>query len=120
MSGISPNYSDWRKLAAIEVWEVAVLMHGYDPRALADVIVRDPNDPTSPYGMSPDRTWEVRMLITGIKTGELTACNSGNAFPNEHTEITRASLIPWLHKHRSGNTSAAVSGTGLPALGQDN
>ena len=73
MTGISPNYSDWRKLSSIAIWEIACLMQGFDPRAVmaGEVIVRDPSDPTGSTGMEPDTAWEERMLISAVCTQDL-------------------------------------------------
>jgi hypothetical protein len=96
MSGTSPNFKDWRKLTAIEIEDIACLMQGFDPRALADVVVRDPDDPASPYGVSPDTSWEVRMLISAVLTHDLTSAPTNITAPTGTTKVVRTSLIPWL------------------------
>jgi hypothetical protein len=96
MSGTSPNFDDWRKLTAIEIEDIACLMQGFDPRAIADVVVRDPYDPASPYGVSPDTSWEVRMLISAVLTHDLTSAPANIAAPTGTTKVVRTSLIPWL------------------------
>lgn len=96
MSGISPNFEDWQKLTAIEIGDIACLMQGFDPRAIADVVVRDPNDPASPYGVTPDTSWEVRMLISAVLTLDLTSAPANITAPTDATKVVRTSLIPWL------------------------
>lgn len=96
MSSTSPNFDDWRQLASIKVWEIASLMHGFDPRAGADVTVRDPYDPTSPYGVSPDLSWEIRRLISAVSAGDLATAPTSVVTPNDETGILKSSLVPWL------------------------
>lgn len=98
MSGISPNYADWRQLSAIPIWKVASLMQGFDPRAVeaGDVAVQDPFEPSSPYGVGPDFSWEVEVLITAVQTADLVSVPANITRPKKNTKITKASLIPWL------------------------
>ena len=105
MGGTSPDYSDWRQLASIKVWEIAALMHGFDPRAGADVADRDPDDPTSPYGVSPDLSWEKRMLISSVEAGELITAPAGIMVPDSDTGILKTSLVHWLRSR--GNEALA-------------
>lgn len=96
MRSTSPNFADWRELSAIKIWEIAALMQGFDPRAIADVAVRDPDDPTSPYGVSPDLSWEIRRLTSAVKAGGLVTAPVGVVAPNDETEISKNSLVDWL------------------------
>jgi len=96
VSSTSPNFADWRELPAIKIWEIAALMQGFDPRALADVAVRDPYDPTNQHGVSPDFSWEVRRLTSAVKAGGLVTAPIGVVAPNDETEILKTSLVDWL------------------------
>ena len=129
MTGIKPNFDDWSKISAIEVHEIAVLMHGFDPRALADVVVCDPHNPTSHYGTSPDTSWEVKMLITAVETGELLSAPANVAAPDTSTMISRTTLVPWLRLHgyvsladgllpSNGSTQKVFSGQSPPLVNE--
>ena len=83
-------------MSAIEIEDIACLMQGFDPRARGDVVVPDPDDPTSPYGMSPDTSWEERMLTAAVLTGDLESAPANTVEPNSDTKVVRESLIPWL------------------------
>jgi hypothetical protein len=96
LSGLSPNFDDWRRLSSIKVWEIAALIHGFDPRAAGDVAFPDPGDPTSPHGVPPDLSWEIRRLTSAIRAGGLTTAPTGIAAPNDETEILKTSLVSWL------------------------
>ncbi len=100
MRSTSPNFADWRDLPSIKIWEIAALMQGFDPRALADVAVRDPDDPKSPYGVSPDLSWEIRRLTSAVKAGGLVTAPIGVVAPDNDTEILKTSLVDWLRTQR--------------------
>lgn len=99
MSGIKPNFDDWRKLSSIEIWEIACLMQGFDPRALADVGVRDRDYPTSPYCVSPDTSWEEKLLISSVLTHHLSSAPVNITEPTSDTRVSVVSLVPWLRLH---------------------
>ena len=71
-------------------------MQGFDPRAIADVVVRDQDNPTSPYGVSPDTSWEVRILISAVLTQDLMSAPENITNPTRETMVIRTSLISWL------------------------
>lgn len=96
MCGTSPNFDDWRQLSSINVWEVAALIHGFDPRAGADVVVQDPDNPKSQNGISPDLSWEIRMLVSAVEAGDLITAPIGVLAPNDKTGIQKTSLVSWL------------------------
>jgi hypothetical protein len=100
MTGITPNFGDWRNLSAIEIGEIAILMHGLDPRAVAmgEVTVRDPHNPTCPHGVPLDTSWEEKMLISGVLTGDLLSAPENVIEPNRDTQVVKKSLIPWLRR----------------------
>jgi len=91
-----PNFDDWRELPSIAIWEIAALMQGFDPRALHNVAVRDPQDPSNSYGVPPDMSWEIRRLTSAVKTGGLVTAPPGVVAPNKETEILKTSLVLWL------------------------
>ena len=121
MSGTGPEYSYWRKFSALEIWEIAALMQGYDPRALGDVAVRDPDQPTSPNGVAPDMSTERKMLIAATLTRQLSSAPDNVIAPNEDTMVSVASLVPWLRIHDYDvlaaelDTDSLVCSTPLPA-----
>jgi hypothetical protein len=92
----SPNFADWRELPSIKIWEIAALMQGFDPRALDEVAVRDPEYPTSPNGIPPDLSWEIRRLTSAVKAGGLVTAPIGVFAPDDETEIEKTSLVDWL------------------------
>lgn len=104
MPGVSPNHEDWQKLSAVEIWEAAVLIHGFDPRAFAEgeVVVQDANNPSNPIGIVPDISWEIRALISAVLTGDLTSAPLNITDPNEHSKVTIKSLLTWLRQHGYG------------------
>jgi hypothetical protein len=95
MSGTSPNFDDWRKFSTIKIWEIAVLMRGFDPRALGNVMVST-GDPNDHIGEEPDFSFEERMLTSAVLAGKLTAGSGIPRLPNGQTEIIITELIPWL------------------------
>jgi hypothetical protein len=96
MSGTAPKFEDWRQFSSIEVWEIAAMIHGFDPRAVGDVVVPDPLDPTNSSGVASDTSWTERALVSGIQVGALASTSENVASPNIHTNISVSSLIPWL------------------------
>ncbi len=100
MSGITPNFDDWRKLTAIAIKDIAMLMQGFDPRAaaLGEVVVQDANDPTNRYGVPPDISWDEKVLIAAAQTGALVTAPPNIAEPNRDTHVAKKSLIPWMRK----------------------
>ena len=62
MTGTRPNFDDWRKLPVVEAWQLAVLMHGFDPRALTDVAVQNPDNPKDSIGVPLDYSFELRQI----------------------------------------------------------
>jgi len=81
---------------SMTVYEVACLMNGFDPRAMADAAVRDPEDPTYPYGIPLDTTWDESLLIAALAAGTLLSAPPNVAAADKHTRIQAESLVPWL------------------------
>ena len=75
---------------------MAALIQGFDPRAAGDVVVQDPDDPSSPYGVSPVTSWEERSLISAVEAGILLSAPASATAPDIHTKISVSSLVPWL------------------------
>jgi hypothetical protein len=98
MAGIMPNFDDWRNLSAIEIRDIAILMQGYDPRAVAagEVVVNDLEDPSNLYGVPPDASWEEKTLLSAVFANELTTAPSNVSQPDRTTKVMRRSLIIWL------------------------
>lgn len=96
MTGHTPNFDDWRMRDALSVYEIACLMNGFDPRAMTDAVVRDPDNPTSPYGMPLDTSWDENLLRSAVREGELLSAPRGVLEPTANTEISRRSLLTWL------------------------
>ena len=111
MTGIAPNFDDWRRLSTIKVWEIAALIHGFDPRAAGDVAVQDPDDPDSRYGVPPDTSWEERVVISAAETGVLMSAPIDVTAPDIHTKISMASLMPWLQAQGYDDLAAKLSTT---------
>jgi hypothetical protein len=109
MNGISPNFADWRRLSAIQIWELAALMHGFDPRAMADVTVRDPYDPESLHGVSLDTSWEVRMLVSAVLAADLISSPAQATAADGHTQVNVESAISWLATQGYAELSKALS-----------
>ena len=91
-------------------------MQGFDPRALADVTVRDPYDPTNPHGVSPDLSWEIRQLTSAVKAGGLVSAPIGAVAPDDETEIQKTSLVVWL-KTQGYDDLADELDTSPPTIG---
>jgi hypothetical protein len=111
MAGIAPNFDDWRRLSSIKVWEIAALIHGFDPRAAGDVAVQDPDDPDSRYGVPPDTTWEERAVISAVETGILLSAPTNVTSPDIHTKISMVSLLPWLQAQGYDDLAAKLGTT---------
>lgn len=98
MSGITPKFDEWRQLSAIAIRDVAILMLGFDPRAVAlgDVVVRDPEDPSNPNGVTPDSSWNERVLISAVLSHHLVSVPGNVTDPSPDTEVSTASLLAWF------------------------
>lgn len=96
MTGHSPNFDDWRMRDSMTVYEVACLMNGFDPRAMADATVRDLEDPTYPFGIPFDTAWDEGLLIAALAAGTLLSAPPNVAAANKNTRIQAESLVPWL------------------------
>ena len=99
MTGTSANFEYWRKFAVLEAWQLAALMHGVDPGAMGDVVVRDPNDPKSPRGIALDLDDHIRMLHAAVLAREISAVAAGTNPLDGHTRIKVASMGDWLTRH---------------------
>jgi len=71
-------------------------MHGIDPRALGDVLVADPDDPSGFYGMPLDTSFEERMLISAVQTQDVLCFPANVSAPDSTSSVVKASLVPWL------------------------
>ncbi|HRN64077.1 MAG TPA: hypothetical protein PLA98_04485 [Alicycliphilus sp.] len=93
MSGILPNFPDWRQFDALAIWQLAALMRGVDPRAWAagDVIGHD--------GDALDLSNQQDQLISGIHAGTLLQGKNELAPPTKDTIVVTASALEWLRTH---------------------
>jgi hypothetical protein len=96
MSGTSPDYEYWQGFSAIQVWEIAALMHGVDPRAVGDVMIQDHEDPSNSHGVPLDTSLEKRKLISAINLRDIFSAPQDVAAPDERTEVARVTLLTWL------------------------
>jgi hypothetical protein len=95
MSSTSPDFDYWKKFTALRIWEIAVLMHGFDPRAVSEVLVKG-GHPCDANGKPLDYSDETRKLKSAVKMSELRALESNSLQPCDDTEVTVESLVPWL------------------------
>lgn len=107
-----PQFEWWRKLSTIRIWEIAFLMHDFEPRLADHIMQRDPENPDDPHGIPLDTSDEVRMLVSAMHAKKLDVV--GNAPERDsQSEITVASLIRWLpsvgHEHLAENLQAGTS-----------
>lgn len=93
MSGILPNFPDWRQFDALAIWQLAALMRGVDPRAWAAGEAIDRN------GDALDLTTQQDQLISGIHAGTLQSGKNELAPPTKNTIVVTASAIVWLRTH---------------------
>jgi hypothetical protein len=112
MSGLTPNFEDWALLSSLTIWEAATLMHGYDPRALSDVLVRDPDDPSSTRGVPLDTTWIERQLLSALELGKLLQVKDGLAVQDRASKITMVSLRNWLTQNGYAELATNLDGYG--------
>lgn len=83
----APNFEHWKDFSTLEIWKVAAMMHGFDPRAWGDV--------SDEHGNSVDLSHEREMLFSAVRSGRIVACPSTSS-PDDRTHIDVAPLLPWL------------------------
>jgi hypothetical protein len=88
MSGTSPDFNYWSTRPTLQVWFVAAMMHGVDPRAMADV--------TDSNGDDLDISDDIQLLISASLVGAIEAYPLAGHNPDKHTELSKASLETWL------------------------
>jgi hypothetical protein len=93
MSGILPNFPDWRQFDTLAIWQLAALMNGVDPRAWAmgDVVGRD--------GDALDLSTKQDQLISGIHAGTLQPGKYEEFPPTKNTVVNTDSARQWLRTH---------------------
>lgn len=93
MTGIRPNFTDWRQLDALAIWQLAALMRGVDPRAWAagDVIDR--------HGDALDLGEQQNQLIAGVHAGTLQPGKNEQPPLTQNTIIVTNSALEWLRSH---------------------
>lgn len=115
MSGTSPNYEYWRQFSTLCCWELAVLIEGFDPRALADVVVA--NDEPLDYSET------LRIVTSAVEAGELGRVENNEHSVGGNTKIDRRDACLWAGQrgyravatglcrtHEIGNTESINSG----------
>jgi hypothetical protein len=112
MSGLSPNFDDWAKVPSLEIWEAAALMLGYDPRAFPDVIVMDPDSPSSVYGVPLDTNWEERQIINSVELGRIILVKPDQNTINKKSKITMVSYRNWLRSTGRSDLAESLDGPG--------
>jgi hypothetical protein len=95
MSSTSPDFDYWRKFSTLKIWEIAVLMRGFDPRALSDVLISS-GDPNDQIGESPDFSDEERMLTSAVRAGKIKFLNEYSQQLDRNSELAVTDLVPWL------------------------
>lgn len=117
MTGHSPNFDEWRMRDSMSVYEIACLMNGYDPRAMADAVVRDPANPTSPHGIPLDTAWDEDSLLSALDAGTLHSAPLNVIKPDKRTRISVESLVPWLRSKGYGDLAAELDAQESPSIG---
>lgn len=106
MSGTSPDFNYWGTRPTLQVWFVAAMMQGVDPRAMADV--------TDGNGDALDISDDIDLLISACLVGDITAYPVPGQLPDKQTALSKASLEKWLRTH--GYVSLADELGGAPLL----
>jgi hypothetical protein len=88
MSGTSTNYSYWKSLPAITIWEAACIYSGHDPRAMTDVVGAD--------GFALDLSDEVRLIESTIYALAIRTVPGHTGPISKNTHIDRQSFAQWL------------------------
>lgn len=103
----------WRTRPALKVWEIAYLMHRLEPRQRANIMVQDPEDPSSIYGMELDIAEEVRALADAVRVGDLDDVSDGVG-KDEAMLIPAIKLLPWLLANGHGDLAESLRGYASP------
>lgn len=92
-TGNGTNFERWGRYDTLKVSEVASMMRGLDPDAVAAgrVVVDD-------EGHQPDLAHEERMLTSAVRLGRIQSIPPNSSSPNSDTHIDVDSLIPWLYR----------------------
>jgi hypothetical protein len=104
MSSSTPNFDFWRSVNTLEVWEAAVLMNGFEPSALGDVMVEDPEEGPRGCGRPLEYDPQVRLILDAAHVNKI--LRSDYDTKNELSTksiITMDSFVCWLKEtKRSG------------------
>lgn len=104
MSGTSVNFDDWKLRSDLAIWELAAIILGVDPRALADVIVNNGGDPL-------DLSFQINAMISAVAHDVLKPVE-GQGLPSQTTKVHMPSAIDWLrstgHKRIARQLSTSV------------
>lgn len=88
MSNTSPNFGYWRQFSTIKIWNLAAMMNDIDPNVMGDVIDKS--------GDATDLSDDVQRVISASLVGAITAYPIHGQLPTATTEVSVASLDPWL------------------------
>ncbi|MBU6257889.1 MAG: hypothetical protein KGO01_05655 [Burkholderiales bacterium] len=103
------NYDFWSKVSVLKIWEVASIIQGIDPRAITTTGVV-----VNAYGDPPDLSDEIRMLSSAVRSKDIASIPAEASSPDGDTDITAASLIPWLRLHSYIDEADGLEGTRTP------
>lgn len=110
MSGKTTNFEDWRLRSHLKIWELASIIHGFDPRALADVTVNNSGD-------SLDLSFEIYVLTSAVNIGDLVPL-PGQGSIDKNTQVSLPSAIDWLrargHKRIARQLSTTIHPNDAP------
>jgi hypothetical protein len=105
MSGTSPDFNYWSTRPTLQVWFVAAMMHGVDPRAMADV--------TDANGDALDISDDIQLLISASLVGAIEAYPLAGHNPDKHTELSKARLETWLRTRGYADLADGLFGAPL-------
>lgn len=90
MTATGINFGYWAKVATIQIWEAALLMHGYDPRARSHGYM-----PLDEFGDELDLADDHRLLTSAALATEIEAIADTAVQVGLNTHIKRASFTVW-------------------------
>lgn len=91
----APDFDYWRQFHTLRAWEISALLHGVDPRAVGDVMVKG-TDPKNEYGDPLDLSDALRRVTSAIDAGLMSGLNSPATSASRETEVAVESMHNWL------------------------
>lgn len=88
------------------------MLEGYDPHEIAagNVVVND-------CGEGPDLSKNERILTSAVMSRDIVGCPTNPQTSDRHTQLSVASLLPWLRRHGYDDLAAGLE---TPEQGQAN